>query len=1023
VKIEVWHVRLLGALEARRGEGPHAEVVTRFRMQKAGAILAYLALFSQRNHTREALATLFWPEAELEAGRANLRTALAILRRQLEGPSVPDGSVLVTDGRQNIALNPEGITTDVAEFERSLRAARRDADPATQITHLTTAVAAYGGPLLPGYYEEWALNERERLATAYRDALRRLTILHQENGDTDTALQMVRRAVTEDPMDEEARADLLRLLVATGQTAAANREFEEYSSLLKERLDTEPPRELRAILSASPSTFATTSRRADTRPTPDDAEKAVSRPEPTPAAQIHLPLTLTRFFGRESELATLRDWLGGREGLGSGEAIPPSAPNPSPRLITLTGPGGSGKTRLAIEAARAAVEAFPSGVYFVPLADVRDAELLPRTVADVLRLPPSPTAQPIDQIRLHFSLPGMQNRPALLILDNFEQLVDDGARIVRTLLDEVPALTLLVTSRRRLLVESEREMPVNPLPAPEGMTGTDSPDRLLAFPSVQLFVSRAQAARPDFQLRERNASTIGEICTLLEGIPLAIELAASWAQTVTPTQMKERLTSPDRKARHDILVARRRDIAPRHATLWSTVSWSYDQLPEGIQQFFARLSAFRGGWTLEAAEAVCDDPDALFALTELRERSLIQAATMDEGEDETEGDGETLRFRMLETLREFASEQLSVEETVTRSERHALYFLEWAETVNGEMLSPRQMGGVRRLDRDRENLRAALHWCFDRPERKPLGWRFVSALGLFWEIRSYLNEGLAAAHFLMDGDDGTPDPTLSRDDAFARARTFEIAGRLSFCRGDIVASRQFYELALPQYEAIGEAVGVVHCYNGMGIAAQWRGEAEESERLYREGIARAEVAGDRETLAHLLANLAMLRGHLGDAAGSFPLLERAYRIIREFGDTYYQAIISGIYGLNRLQRGEPTAVLHLRDAVSSALTMDCWWFIPYFLVVLAFLTLQAGDPERAARLLGVAEGIRRITGGIIPEAGLTLYETCITTVRATLGESRYETLFAEGMAVPREDIGPFALDETIARLGAAQTTT
>jgi predicted ATPase/DNA-binding SARP family transcriptional activator len=1018
VKIEVWHVRLLGALEARRGEGPRAEVVTRFRMQKAGAILAYLALFTQRTHTREELSSLFWPEAEPDTARANLRTALAILRRQLEGPSVPDGAVLVTEGRQNVALNPEGVTTDVAAFERALRQAERASDPADRIAHLTAAVSVYGGPLLPGYYEEWALSERERLARAYRDALRRLTALHRETGDADAALQTIRRALTEDPLDEEARADLLRLLMATGQTAAARREYDEYTALLADRLGADPPAELRAILTLPSPERVSTPRPAEPSapPAPSAAPAAAptvgSRPETAPAAPVHLPLTMTRFFGRETELATLREWL---EDSRSG----------GPRLLTLTGPGGSGKTRLAVEAGRAASEGFPGGVFFVPLADVTNAELLPRAIADVLRLPPSPTAQPMEQIRLHFSSPGVRERPALLLLDNFEQLVDDGARLVRMLLDETPALTLLVTSRRRLLVESEREMLVAPLPAPqnEETERPDAPARLLEYPSVQLFVSRAQAARPDFQLRERNAAVIGEICALLEGIPLAIELAASWAQTVTPAQMRERLTSSDRKARHDILVARRRDIAPRHATLWSTVAWSYDQLPKSVQQFFARLSVFRGGWTLDAAEAVCDDPDALFALTELRERSLIQTTgIIAEESDTAEEDDESLRFRMLETLREFAAEQLSEEETALRTEHHARHFLHLAESAYGEMVSPRQMGWVRRLDRDRENLRTALHWCFDRPERRRDGWRFVSALGLFWEVRSYLNEGLAAARFLLDGDDGSPNPTLARADAVARARTFEIAGRLSFCRGDINASQQFYAQALPQYEMVGEAFGVVRCYNGLGIAAQWRGEPAESERLYREGIARAEAAGDRETLAHLLANLALLWGHLGDAEGSFPLLERAYRIIREFGDTYYHAIISGIYGLNRLQRGEPTAVLHLRDSVGAALAMDCWWFIPYFLVVLAYLTLQTGDPERAARLLGVAEGIRRITGGIIPEAGLTLYETCITTVRATLGDARYDALFAEGMSLPREDIGPFALDETIARLGAAQAS-
>jgi len=300
---------------------------------------------------------------------------------------------------------------------------------------------------------------------------------------------------------------------------------------------------------------------------------------PTAAAPgLPLPRPLTPFFGREAEISQVRTML----------------ETPGARLVTLTGLGGTGKTRLALEVARVLQEtgAAWAGVGFVSLVDLADARLIGQTIREALNLPAVGAADPLEQIALHLG-----DQPFLLVLDNFEPLLPEGAATVRELLERAPRLVCLVTSRRPLGLPAEDEFPVAPLPTP---VAPASPERLLEFASVRLFVSRAQAARPGFQVTPANAAAVAQLCQALEGIPLALELAAARAPVLTPAQMLQHLSD-----RFGFLTGRPRDVAERHRTLRAALEWSYQSLPESQQRLLARLSVFRGGWTLEAAEAVC----------------------------------------------------------------------------------------------------------------------------------------------------------------------------------------------------------------------------------------------------------------------------------------------------------------------------------------------------------------------------------------------------------------------------------
>ncbi len=598
-------IELFGGLRVQQGE----RVIIRFRTQKTASLLAYLAYHVERAHSREVLAELLWPQQTPKSGRLNLNTALHSLRKQLEPPGVPQGAVIISD-RFSVQLNPVAVTVDVAEFEAALQSEKQTSSNPERTHHLLTAVELYRGELLPGFYDEWIEQERTRLEETYLHALNRLVNLLTQARDFDRALNYARRALNADPLREESHQTLMRLYADTGQPAAAMEHYSELQRLLKEQLNAAPSAATRALARNISEQLSVTSDQKVRKGKEGERRgkkgivKEVSSPSPSfspsPAPAGSLPLQFTRFFGREKEIARLRGMLLSEQ----------------TRLVTLTGAGGTGKSRLAIEVGARLRDEFTGGVWFVPLADLSDPRLIAGAVRDALRLLRSPGIEPMEQV-----VNALSRQPALLVLDNFEQLASSGALVVLTLLKRVPSLTCLVTSRRRLNVAGEREFPVLLLPLPEH-SDTRTPEHLMSFPSVQLFVDRAQAARPDFQVTKRNASTVAELCRRLEGIPLAIELAAARAQVLTVAQMLDRISK-----RFDLLSKRRADTTLRHRSLWAAMEWSYQLLSPELQRFFASLSVFRGGWSVEAAERVCFEEGSGFRVQGSEQSSPLHPFT------------------------------------------------------------------------------------------------------------------------------------------------------------------------------------------------------------------------------------------------------------------------------------------------------------------------------------------------------------------------------------------------------------
>jgi predicted ATPase/DNA-binding SARP family transcriptional activator/Tfp pilus assembly protein PilF len=1057
-----WRIELLGGVRVTLAE----RVITPFRRHRVEALFAYLAFYGHRSHPREELIELLWPEADPELGRNNLRVNLHLLRLQLEEPGSPAEGLLLAQ-RDTIQLRPNAFTTDVAEFEAALQAAARVADAAERARLLATAVALYQGELLPGFFESWVLTERLRLAEAYQQALQQLVGALERAGDLEGAVSYARRAVSADPLREEAHYDLIRLYAAAGQPTAALRQYQELERLLREELEETPSAAARALaeeLRESARTIVVgRSAPANAAPAPVSVpapRSAASSPETVTPSAGRLPVQFTRFFGREEEIARLTEMLS----------------VPETRLVTLTGPGGSGKTRLAIAvagrfAAELAGEA-PStqgalrvggGPWFVPLAEMKEAQRLGDAIRDAMGLLPSPDREPLEQVVAVLSSREPGTRPSLLVLDNFEQLVEEGAPLVRTLLERVPSLTCLVTSRRRLELEGELECPVLPLPTPvarrqspvaskrqEGTAGLEtrppSPDALLQFPSVALFVDRARAARPGFQLTAENAGAVAALCDRLEGLPLAIELAAARAGVLTPQQMLSRLAGANEPgapavggARFELLVSPRRDVSARHRTLRAAMEWSYRLLAPELQHFLAQLSVFRSGWTLEAAEAVtgreagdgCGEPRALEYLEALRACSLVVA----------EPAGLEMRYRLLETVREFAAEQLTSDEYAALEHRHFRYFFAFAESREGfPDTEEHWKNWLAWHEAEYDNVRAALEWGLTAAPAEAL--RLVDWLTKFWYIRGYVGEAL---EFIRRAVQWRSEETTEQ-----RARALRYAGEFANFQGEYEQAQRFLEEALALGRAIDSPGLIAGALNNLGEVAAEQGEYDRARMLYQESLEIHGTLGDGAGITWPLAGLAEVARALGEYEAARAYAEQSLAIYRRWGDRRHAAQLLRDLGFVACCQGEyeraqqlfneslsifreygdqadislslkglgEVALARQDFAAARACYQECLTIlrdlggrksIAAALEGFARLAEAEGQSERAARLLGTTAAIRKSLGSPLPPGERAQYDQCVTTARADMGEAAFATAWAEGEAMTLEQALEYAL--------------
>jgi non-specific serine/threonine protein kinase len=602
-----------------------------------------------------------------------------------------------------------------------------------------------------------------------------------------------------------------------------------------------------------PGTLALLARALRLGPADRAALTAAAHPPPAaggPARPPHnLPPSLTSFVGRAREVRALRTLLR-RDGV---------------RLVTLTGSGGSGKTRLALRVAADLLPAFPDGASFVALAAVADPELILPATAQALGVREAPGRPARERV-----LEVLRGRQALLLLDNFEHLLA-GAPAVADLLAACPGLTVLVTSRAALRLSGEREFPVPPLALPDPRRPPTAA-ALARCGATRLFVERARAVRPGFRVTAADAVAVAAICARLDGLPLALELAAARVKLLPPRALLGRLEAGPAGAALRLLAGGVRDAPARQQTLRATLTWSHDLLTPDERRLFRRLAVFAGGFSLAAAEAVGAGEDAGAAAAEpARDVLAGLAALADQSllRQEEPPDGEP-RFGLLETVREFALEQLEASgEAAAVRRQHAVYYLGLAEAAAGGLVGAQHAGWLERLERDHDNVRAALAWCSATPDPTERGLRLAAALAQFWYERGYLSEGRRWLGTLLAGP-GPAGPTP------ARAAALYGAGLLAIGQDDPDAGWALHEECLAVWRALGDRSGVARALGRLGAIARERGEHATARALTEESLAHQRALGDRHGAAWALlelgnaararGDLAAAREHLGECA-------------------------------------------------------------------------------------------------------------------------------------------------------------
>jgi predicted ATPase len=728
----------------------------------------------------------------------------------------------------------------------------------------------------------------------------------------------------------------------------------------------------------------------------------------------NLPSALTTFIGREKE----RD-----------DVIKQLAKH---RLVTLTGSGGVGKTRLSLNVGEQLLAEYPDGVWLVELAPILDPMLVPRTTALVIGLREETQGSVIDRLSGY-----LRDQHTLLLLDNCEHLLDACAQFADQLLRLCPRLKILATSREPLGIMGEA---VYPVPSLELPTVQMLLEVIRDCESVRLFEERAQLAQINFSLTTDNASAVAKICTYLDGIPLAIELAAARMSTFSAEQIAGRLDES-----FSLLATGNRAALPRHQTLKSAIEWSYELLSRTEQTLFQRLSVFVNGWTLESAESVCSDasikPEAVWGwLTQLINKSLVTT-------QEEHGKG---RYRMLETVRQYAQEKLLASGAAeTYYDAHLNYFLKLAEEAEPHLKGAEQVQWINRLEAELDNLRLALDRAMSIATNQEAALKLSSALWRFWQRSMRASEGRTYLARLLNQT-----PTGSAGESIAYARALTAAGALAYFQSDYESAQAFRQRALDLFRTLGDTNGVADSLHGLGNIVLSQGNYESARSLYEESLAIRQTLGQREPLSGTLGNLGLIAYSVGDYLIAYSLIMESYTIFQEFGNTAGMAFTLNLLGNTARRQGDVQAArrYHEESIACCQQAGDQWGLanalnglaevalaegdlssayslcqealhlhresgakegIVYCLESMATIALIRKHSNRSVKLFSAAAALRNTIGLPLPPIDLIHYERNMAALHDQLDDIAFRRAWKEGMMMSLDQVIGYAFSEPL----------
>jgi predicted ATPase/DNA-binding SARP family transcriptional activator len=936
-------IRLFGVMQVEQD----GIALPRTRTAKEKWLLALLVLRRRESVDRAWLAGTLWPDSSDPQALGNLRRSLNNLRKVLG----EHGVRLIAQTPRRIAMDISGAACDVIRFDAAI--AQGD------IASLREAVDLYRGPLLQDCDEEWVLPERTAREQQYLTALETLAAHAAEQNDLQEAIRCLRLVVTADPFRESAQRALLEALASSGDLSAVTLAYRQLRLRLHDELQTEPAPETTALYQQL---------RAAVRSRLTPVEEGCR--DGARSSRLHVPRPISDLVGRTREINGVASLLGA-----------------SSRLVTLTGSGGIGKTRLSIAVAEAAAAEFSCGLWFVDLAPLTNGTLVPQVVANRLGVREDPRRSLTEAVADFLAA-----KRALLILDNCEHLLGPCARFADLLLQTCPNLRILTTSRQPLGITGENVYHVSPLglPAAEEQTSAIA-HKIWEADSVRLFVERAKNASAAFLLTDRNAEAIAQVCRRLDGIPLAIELAAARIRALSVEQIASRLND-----RFRLLVSGSATALPRHQTLRACTDWSYDLLTEPERALFRRLSVFAGGWTLDAAEVVCAgngvEPDAILdLLSALIDKSLVDV----EG-----GKGTEARYRLLETIREYAAQQRLLEsgEATESRQRHLEYFLHLAEEgVDGAGAT--RASRFDRLEAEHDNLRAALEWSLEEPSGGQMSLRFVGALWPFWEARGHIAEGRQLTEAALAHPGTERQPTSARAKALLAAASLS-AGQSDFGAGDVWSEeslaiyqelgdragqsavlmdrgqrllhsqgrtepgRAEFERSLALRRELGDAHGVAECLNHLGRLAWQQGDTAEAQQLMQEALHLSRSVGNTGQAAFALTNLGQLAADRDDWNAARPLLEEAVSLNGVLKDKRHQAGNLQLLANEALAHGDlelARAAYEQGMALLLELNLNDKFRLSHLVMLSAHLLLEEGNFASARARYEEALVLRRQT--------------------------------------------------------------